>query len=365
MGAAPAYATCAWCGRPTGTTGPSRPWLHCSAACRGRAHRPHRTHGGTDQLGTFASAVRTAIADRGLSLREISVRLQAYGSLATSTASLSQWQSGRTVPPATSTGRNRVLALERTLDLPAGSLALLLPTVAAAAERELSYAVGGVTGAITPQLDALRGTVDQLSGTQNTIPVSIAHRFLVGGRRRPVRTEVTRTVRAAQDAVDCHWLFFSHGPHDHASVIAGPGCRIGRHVTTDQMAGPWTTDSRVAAVELLFDRILRRGEGYTFRYMISHLDNSPPSYSVEQVRHIHTEPVETIRSTLQFEANVKDLSIAECHWRERGLVEELRREVRPDSRFELALSLRNPIPGGYGWRWQAVRRTAATPTAVP
>ena len=234
---------CRRCGRPifrrlspAGTPAPGRPASYCSDTCRssaklnataGPAPRPRRT-----RVTPFAKAVRTAIEENGISLRTLQSRLDRYGSLATSVATLSGWQNGISAPAHTEWGRNRVLALERCLGIRAGDLALLVTTNPVAdGGRPLSQVANrGNIGlnSLASRHRAMQQAVNRITGWQQTIPVATIKTYRVGWNRHPVMTVITQTVRAAHDHVDRYW--FVHAPSGlmHPDVGTCSGCRLGR-----------------------------------------------------------------------------------------------------------------------------------------
>jgi hypothetical protein len=307
-----------------------------------------------DQL-NFAAAVRAAIDQSGLTLREIEKRLARWGDLRSSFATLSSWQSGATQPARTTTGRNRVLALERELDLAVGQLYLQLPDPPVL--RPLRP-VGQVAGQRRPNLDPLierhkrlQNQVNMLTGSQQILPVAWSKEYVVGADRWPVRTLIKLRLRAAHDDVDRYWFFHAFERRTAPRVTSGDGChRISERLDGESArSGPGTV--QVAAVELLFDRVLRRGESYEFSFAVEYSD-SPASALLagQEFRHVQSQPCQRVDLSLTFDPQNLPLSVERCLWRGRDLQRIKHLPMRGDgSRF--ALRLESPVPAGYGWNW--------------
>lgn len=339
---------------PSGRRRRGRPRVFCSERCRLGVRRT-RPDPGTyrRQVVGFSSAVRAAIAARGLSLRELEAELvEAYPQLASSVATLSAWQTGASAPPQTPNGRDRVLALERCLGVPAGDLALLVPG----------------TGAVLParppagatDLAARRARLDHLlttlSGAQQVLPVALAEHVRLGPHRRPVGAWVTIEVRAAHDGVDRFWYVDGGDPGLRPAVVDAAGCRIGRRV---RELGP-VLGPRLAAAELVLDRRLARGESHEFTVTVRY----DPAPGRPLVRWMVNRPYERLDLSVSFDPGSVPVAVLACHWRHRDGAEVARREVTVPgcSRYQLAVA--DPAPGGYGWRWTLGRPAAARRTSA-
>lgn len=348
--------SCPLCGSPVpeslspdGRRRRGRPRVFCSERCRLGVRRP-RPDPGTHraQVAVFAAAVRAAVAARGLPLRELEAALVgAYPQLASSVATLSAWQTGASAPPRTPTGRDRVLALERCLGVPAGDLALLIPGTGAVLPARPP------AGATDPA--SRRGRLDHLlttlSGPQQVVPVALAEEVQLGPGRQPVTARVTLEVRAAHDGVDRFWYVDGGDPVLRPVVVAAAGCRPGRTV---RERGP-VRGPRLAAAELVLDRRLARGESHRFSVTVRY----DPAPGLPLVRWMVNRPYERLDLSVSFDPASVPAAVHACHWRHRDAVEVGHREVTVPGCRAYQLVVTDPAPGGYGWRW-----TLDTPAAA-
>jgi hypothetical protein len=342
---------------PSGRRRPGRPRVFCSERCRTGDRRARVTPppgGRGDQVAAFAAAVRSAVAARGLPLRELAIELAAaYPSLASGVATLSAWQSGSSAPPHTATGRDRVLALERCLRLPAGDLALLMPGGPAVAAPRPPADSDDTLAARRARLAHLLGA---LEGPQQVLPVSVSKDIRLGSGRSPVRVRTTVLVRAAHDGVDRLWYVDGADPRLRPAVGETAGCRAVRRVPEPNAPGPG-----LVAAELVLDRPLARGElheiSFTVRYEPGHPEPYPgerrePGHPLEPVyRHVLEQPAERLELTVRFDRRSAPAEVLACRWRPRTGAEASRQRVTEAGARAYRLVIPDPAPGGYGWRW--------------
>ncbi|MEV6520678.1 hypothetical protein AB0M43_01885 [Longispora sp. NPDC051575] len=201
----------------------------------------------------FEVALRGAIADSGLTLRELRDRLGIRG-LAVSLATLSHWQSGRSRPEGT-----RSLAvvreLEHILDLPGNGLAALLGTTRsrgrnARAPRRLGLSRLWENSEDVTEL-AARFPPLESGGLR-----SLSHhdRFTIGPDRRARSLRTWQVLQAEFDGADRTTLInhVSDGVARPPVVRALSQCTTGR-IERRSAAG-------LVAVELILERPLARGE---------------------------------------------------------------------------------------------------------
>lgn len=348
---------CTWCGAALpirssadGEPLPGRPRRYCGDRCRVAARRNRVP----DEL-DFAAAVRDAIERSGHTLREIAGELARWGDLASGIATLSSWQSGASQPPRTQMGRNRVLALERCLDLSVGRLVLHLPD---SPSLRPMRPVGQVAGQRRPNLDPLverhrrlQDRVNTLTGSQQILPVSWSKEYVIGADRWPVRTMIRLRLRAAHDDVDRYWFLHAYQRRSAPTVRSVAGCELISELLDGESKRSGPSTVQVAAVELLFDRVLRRGEYYDFTFAVEY-GRSPASALLagQEFRHVQSQPCQQVDLGLVFDPHNPPLLVERCLWRGRDLQRTAHASMRRDgSRFEL--TLRNPVPGGYGWNW--------------
>ncbi|MFF0149516.1 hypothetical protein ATK36_5293 [Amycolatopsis sulphurea] len=217
----------------------------------------------------FASALRTAIADSGLSLDRIQARLRARGT-AVSVTALSYWQSGKRQPERAGS-LAAVQVLEEILDVPAGALLGLLPPPrprgASRRDRAGEEPLTFTREVLQPLLDRV-GAPDALDQLHQLKLVGLHDRCEIaadGGQREVTSRAV---FQAAADGQDRWLLVYAQG--DEAPVPAlhpVRNCRTGR-VEVDEENG-------ILVAELLFEHPLARGETHLIEYTLA---NSGPPY---------------------------------------------------------------------------------------
>lgn len=337
---------------PSGRRQRGRPRVFCSERCRLGERRdpaPADPHRRRVEIAAFATAVRAAIAAGALSLRELEARLAAgYGALASSVATLSAWQTGSSSPPPTGTGRDRVLALERTLGVPTGDLVLLMPG-------------GGVVPpprppgrAVSPaaRRARLHHLLAALSGSQQVLPVELSKEHRLGRGRLPLYTRVAMRVRAVHDGVDRFWFVHAPDPRLRPTLVEGRGCRVEREVAEPRVSQLPSMAAPLMAAELVFDRALGRGERYDFSFLVqSDAEWDPPRPPDPVFRHLQSRPCEKLDLAVTFDRKTRPVSVLECRWRPRDLAEVVRRRP-PEQCWQYRLIIDDPRPAGYGWRWE-------------
>ncbi|HST67352.1 MAG TPA: hypothetical protein VLM05_19415 [Mycobacteriales bacterium] len=350
---------------PSGHRRRGRPRVFCSERCRlgdRRATSAPDPRPRADQVAEFAAAVRAAVDARGLSLRELAATLaSAYPALASSVATLSAWQTGTSAPPWTPNGRDRVLALERCLRLPVGELALRMPLGAAVpAPRPPADSADG--------LDARRLRLDHrlaaLAGPQQVLPMTVSQEVRLGPGHRPLLLRASLRIRAAHDGVDRFWFVDCADPRTRSLIGATSGCRVGRRVP--ELRHPSAPGARLTAVELVLDDPLARGEVHELSFAVRYEPGSRRP-GLPLFRHLLDRPAERLDLSVRFDPRSEPAEMLACWWRRRDGVEMCRRPVTEPGRRTYRLSIDDPVPGGYGWRWvpapvrlPAQRRRAST-----
>ena len=209
----------------------------------------------------FSRTLRAAIGASGLGLERVQHRLRQRGA-DLSVATLSYWQSGRSVP-----GRRASFAalthLEDVLGLRPGELANLVPRRTTDARgddavRQLGEVIGlGITlpGRLA-ELDAhVRRQIQRVS----------EHNIVTVGPDRAQHSRwVRHVVRAAADGAD-RMLLFNHHEDDDAplpTIVPLVRCTNGRRHVLSAPA--------VVASELLFDRALAKGDSIAVEYRVDY-----------------------------------------------------------------------------------------------
>lgn len=202
------------------------------------------------QTGTFHTGLRSAIAERGLSLSRISDRLEKLG-VAVSVSTLSNWQCGTARPGGDV--RRTLTALESVLEIAEGSLHRLLESATPAGRR---HELG--VGALPRHIKSLRaelGSGDDrdvvLLGVTDDVEVA------TGRTSRSMRSRLV--LRARGSGVDRFVVFVHVSSGGLPHFEAARGCRIERIATAE--------DAGLAAAELRFAPLVR-GDTYPVEYRL-------------------------------------------------------------------------------------------------
>ncbi|MCS0637193.1 hypothetical protein NX801_16290 [Streptomyces sp. LP05-1] len=213
------------------------------------------------ERGPFADALRTAIAAGGLSLDRVRDRLARRGA-PLSVATLSSWQSGRRRPERPESLR-ALRQLEAVLGLPDNALRALLAPARPRGRRTLADRMPATADvwATRPGAAALLAPFAPYSDAALR-RLSVHDRMIVGPDGRARELHATLVLRAEEDGPDRLVLLtdWGDGPRRGAPVpVTNPrNCRVGRVVRHP--------DSGLTAVELLFERALRRDETVLIAY---------------------------------------------------------------------------------------------------
>ncbi|HVV12819.1 hypothetical protein [Amycolatopsis sp.] len=217
----------------------------------------------------FSAALRAAIARSGLSLDRLQARLQANG-IPVSVTALSYWQSGKRQPERRSS-LSAVRVLEDVLGLTPGELLTLLPPPKprGSARRRAG------PGTVNFPAQALQVLLEKVGAPhaleqQHRLNLMSLHDLCEiadgGGQRAMTARAVFQSTADGQD----RWLLV----YDHGGAEAVPprlhalrNCRAGR-VEIDTKHG-------LTAAELLFDRVIDRGETQLIEYTLT---NGGPPY---------------------------------------------------------------------------------------
>jgi hypothetical protein len=206
--------------------------------------------------------LRTAIRASGLSLNRIQYRLRERG-FTVSSATLSYWQSGRR-RPTRHESMLVVSTLEDVLRVPAGTLTALLeppgtrrrPGPRAGARVEALWEDPGTAHAVRAHLTA--------AWEAGLTRISVHDRYEVGADCRLSRVWHRQVLRAEEDGPD-RWVLIcrEESPEDPLpEVRAVWHCRVGSVVVERQ--------PRLLVAELLFDRVLARGETVVMEYELGY-----------------------------------------------------------------------------------------------
>ncbi len=219
----------------------------------------HRDAATAPEPDGFAVELARAIEVSGLSLDRVQHRL-AQRDVQVSLSTLSYWRRGRSRPERAESLR-AVGALEDALDLRPGSLLALLGPRRPRG-RWLSRPSVGFEQLWEGEADGLLDVLARidLPAADRLSYVSLHDEQFVDADGRESRLRVRGVVRAEHDGVDRFLAIHRAEPWDAAPpvVAAVAHCRLGRTRTHEP--------SGFTVAEIIFDRVLRRGETAVFDY---------------------------------------------------------------------------------------------------
>jgi hypothetical protein len=284
----------------------------------------------------FPTALRIAIANRGLALSRIQARLAERG-LQIGIATLSTWQSGSRHPRPAS--QAVVTALEELLELPAGWLTVRIPP--ARAESAVAchpYAVVDYAAVLSRLLDKVRRDAH---GRLRS--VTAVEEIVIGADRSMKSKRVVQTLIAVKE-VDRQIVVHQGEPGCDATqvVLRGlTGCRTGR-IARDPEAG-------AVLGELLLDRTLTVGDTAVVRYEIADHTGMPAT----QYYRFHEWPGTHHVLEVQFPRDALPVRIDEFHRPHSTAPDSLRRELTPtpDGRVHVVTPSTPRGLIGVTWEW--------------
>lgn len=283
----------------------------------------------------FHEALRIAVEARGLALERISAHLHARGHTI-SIATLSYWQSGRSLPGRPASLR-ALGALESILDVPRGHLAGLLPgPPPAAAEPITPLALAEVLPA-TERLDRIVADLG-LTWDERLVPVSVHIRWFVDEHQQASHLQCRETLQAT-DRVDSYVVGAEHQYADvDVALTAMTGCSVRRIVTR-------RADSAcVAELEL---PPLRRHDCHVIEYEVAY--SWPDGTRLPASRCVMgaTSPVRDAYLEVNFSPGARptDLCFAE------GRLPDLHRRSVPGTARTVSAHRAEFGPGMLGYEW--------------
>ncbi|MEY9889880.1 hypothetical protein ABIA35_000081 [Catenulispora sp. MAP12-49] len=223
------------------------------------------------RMGPFSATLHLAIEASGLTLEQVRLELAARGAFV-SMATLSYWRRGLSRPERPES-LLAVALLEEILGLSTGALSGQLgprrPRGRTAVRRESGLDVVDAWDARGEYEDLLQGL--DPAGRLEITRVSTQDRYSLGADRREVALTTSQVLRAeADDLGRMTVLYRTYDPPSPSPVLTAlHGCRVGRVRIAK--------DSGFVAAELLFDRVLRRGETAVVDYELTGLSPSPPT----------------------------------------------------------------------------------------
>ncbi len=296
----------------------------------------------TDSSGTqpaFSEVLSRAVQARGLSLDRIRARLEATG-VPVSNATLSYWQSGRSLPTRARSLRTLV-ELESILQLEPGTLIELIRTADGRTRHQL-FAWQSVLPVreIAEQIIGEMG----LEGAGRVSRVSVHDTITLDANRCETSMLTHAVLRAERSGVQSFPLVSQSEGDAHASpeVEAILGCRVGKVVEVPER--------QLIVAEMLLPRPLQRGE----IVLVEYLATMPPAPSDRMTRSV-PDPTREVALAVQFHPQalptsvraftLSSLSDADAHEIDSTpvpLVDNQAQKVRLDV-----------APGvyGIGWTW--------------
>ncbi|WP_197288322.1 hypothetical protein [Nocardia sp. NRRL S-836] len=222
----------------------------------------------------FAVALRTAITNRGLGLERIREHLSQHG-VSVSPATLSCWQSGRS-KPGRKASLQAIVHLEHILHLPPGHLSELLGPPGPRG-RWLRTAPAPMS-AFWPDPWHVELALDDVETRWDDQLLRVSqHDFVTVGTDRTERSFRSRQVLSASMNGPDRWVVIMHVDQRDRPlplVSALKHCTVGREVR-DEAQG-------FLVVELLFDRVLRKGESIVVEHELVNRAPYPPATSYER-----------------------------------------------------------------------------------
>lgn len=286
----------------------------------------------------FSQALRGSITRSGLSLDRIQARLQANG-IPVSVTALSYWQSGKRQPERPSS-LSAVRVLEDVLGLQPGELLSLLPPprprgVAKRRRAPVNFPV-----------DALQRLLEKVGAPhaleqQHQLNLASLHdRCEIaadGGQRSMTARAVFQSTADGQR----RWLLV----YDHGGRNTGPP-RL--HALRNCTAGRVEVDLRngLTAAELVFDRVIDRGETHLIEYTLTNGGPPYPDCSNTYYREFR-RPVREYLLEIAFDA-----APAKCWQYTQVETAKERRELEPDTTGGVHAVALDFGPGVFGIGWQ-------------
>jgi hypothetical protein len=342
-------------------SGPGRPRVYCSDRCRWTARRDPGYRDATGLPGQppapFPAAVRAAIRDSGLTLQQITNRLNRQGHRI-SGPTLSGWQNGANLPPPTSEGRTRVLALERVLNLRPTTLLdpwrrqrpdVPSPRPPALVGRPRPIGLADRRVLLEEAIAHFGGAASR----QSLVLTWQEEHYMVGADRWPLRSRVILEAYALRPGISRYWLPYSYDRDESAvEVIPADGCRPGRTIREDDYSPATRDPEPLAATELLFPRPVAVGQPHRFSFTITHR-YQPETARLprrEFRRNICGPACRSLLLSIRFHLTEPPANLRLCIW---GGPHDDQPVRCSDRRTTLSdqLTVPNPAPGAYGWQW--------------
>ena len=240
-----------------------------------------------DQPESFAEVLTAAIQGRGLSLERIRARLDAAG-VPVSIATLSYWQSGRSLPTR-SRSYHTLVELERILNLEPGHLTQHTHTADGRTRRELFEWQN-----VMPSRDLATQIIEDLGiDMQGQLTRVTMHDLLeVDADRKESSLQVRVVWRAERQGLH-RWAVVNEQDTDtdgEQSIEPLFGCVLGEVVEAP--------DRKLLVAEMLAPRPMQRGDLFTSEYRLTFGPSNQPSFRM--LRAI-SDPVKALSLAVRFD----------------------------------------------------------------
>jgi hypothetical protein len=355
---------CADCGRPLVTQpGPGRRKLYCDATCRSRARRKRdRATVAAFGLPPFAIQLAGAVQSSGGPLQRVAETLRAAGFEITS-ATLSNWQTGRHLPRDTPRDRRLVLTLERALAMAPGELLMALAQTRTSACEPVSAKrfVTVPAGRQSHRLPARKARLERriygrrggASSRQGLLLVRNRERYVLGADGRPAQSRISMEFRALESGVDSYWYVRSVSGGAAIEVRPVAGCQCGATLD-DRRQYPHEREYLVAT-ELLLDEPLRRGQLCRIGYTVLHHYTDPgrPGPETEFGWLVPSPAMREVELLIEFHPDALPRRLRRCTWRATDNGYEATPEaIALKPRRTDRVRFTDPVQTGYGWIWE-------------
>lgn len=291
-----------------------------------------------DQPGTFAGVLTAAIQARGLSLERIRARLDA-ANVPVSIATLSYWQSGRSLPTR-SRSYHTLVELERILNLEPGHLTQHTHTADGRTRRELFEWQN-----VIPSRDLATQVIEDLGiDMQGQLTRVTMHDLLdVDADRAEASLEVRVVWRAERHGLH-RWAVVNESDaesEETQSIEPLFGCTLGEVIGVPER--------RLLVAEMLAPRPMQRGELFTSDYRLTFGPSSEPAYRLERAV---SDPVKVLSLGVRFDPHILPRHVFASF---RATIEE--EEPRETIPVELARNEAQFVwaeakPGVYSLSWE-------------
>ncbi|MCP2327115.1 transcriptional regulator with XRE-family HTH domain [Hamadaea flava] len=293
------------------------------------------------RTGPFSAALHLAIEDRGLRLEEIQEKLAAAG-VTVSLTTLSYWRRGRSRPERPDSMK-AVRLLEEILALPPESLIAQLGP-----RRPRGRWLTQPPGTLdidrlfedATSVSRMIGELDRWLNHELT-RLSLHDLYLVGGDRQEISLTCRQVLRSNVDRLSrTVGIFRTDDLKAFTDIRALRNCRLGR-VRTDAASG-------LLAAEIIFDRMLARGDTVVIEYAFLS-DSATPTETYYRGFNV---PVSEYVLEVQFDQRAVP---ARCYRYERRAIhapDQGVREIWIGSTHGAHLVASDVPPGIVGMRWE-------------